>query len=564
MNSKILFKKWTSTFLGRRFLTEMPTNTTSAAAVAADTRPRGKSGTGRGIRRLALTLAAVMMLTLVGCGDKAEDSGKSDGGKKTTTVTTTTTADVADGTTTGTEAAPTGSQTEATGAENTGTETTGTTGGTAADPFGTQATTKPTKKPTTTTTTTNTIPVGENSIFDQVPSKLSGQKIKMLIWWDVAADDTKEAAFFKEQTGIQVAFETATMDKYQSTLSGKIMSGNPPQVAAIVNTWYPQPITRGLMQPIKNTGWDYSNKTDDIYALSMMEQFSYKGDMYGVALKGSNHSTFEVMFFNKDLMKEKGVKEDPYQLWKKGQWNWETCLNICKACTDAKKEQYGMSMTYINYWMLSSGQDFVLSDLSGLKNNIRNSKVLEAWNHAWDMIYTHKVIPTNFSTQWNLFYSQNVAMYAGGSYFMQADPSHTTYVPQNAKFDWGVVPFPSPKGQSAVAGCEGTVWGFPTKVSGDKLQAAMWWLRYHLDDSKYSARDFYPLEECWEVMGWMWNQKVQSFNSVGVITYGGKYTTDPIQYSVIDMATTKAAVKANPDSWFSEIETNINAIENEL
>jgi hypothetical protein len=174
------------------------------------------------------------------------------------------------------------------------------------------------------------------------------------------------------------------------------------------------------------------------------------------------------------------------------------------------------------------------------------------------------VIPTNFSTQWNLFYSQNVAMYAGGSYFMQADPSHTTYVPQNAKFDWGVVPFPSPKGQSAVAGCEGTVWGFPTKVSGDKLQAAMWWLRYHLDDSKYSARDFYPLEECWEVMGWMWNQKVQSFNSVGVITYGGKYTTDPIQYSVIDMATTKAAVKTNLDSWFSEIETNINAIENEL
>ena len=511
---------------------------------------------------LALVLAVVMMLTLVGCGDKADDSAKDDGGKKATVTTTTTTtaATEGDGTTTGTEGDGTTTGTEATGGE-----TTGTTGTTAGDPFGpANNTTKPTKKPTTTTTTTNTIPVGEDSIFEKVPSKLKGQKIKMMIWWNTATDDTKEADFFKEQTGISVAFETSTMDKYQSNLSGKIMAGNPPQVAAIINEWYPQPITRGLMQPIKNTGWDYTNKTDDIYALSMMEQFSYKGEMYGVALKGSNHSTFEVMFFNKDMLKANGVKEDPYELWKKGQWNWETCLSIAKQCTDAKKEQYGLTNISQFFWMLSAGQDFVLSDIDGLKNNIKSAKLLETWNHAWDMIYTYKVIPTNFSQQKELFYSEKVAMLGIGSFAMQADPAHTGYVPQNAKFDWGVVPYPSPQGQSAVAAVEGTVWGFPTKVTGDKLQAAMWWLRYHLDDSKYSARDFYPKEECWEVMGWMWNQKVQSYNSVGVVCYGGKYTAWSIQYDVIDGATTKAQVKTNLDKWYAEIDANIETIVNEL
>ena len=511
---------------------------------------------------LALVLAVVMMLTLVGCGDKADDSAKGDSGKKTTVTTTTTTTAAdkveGDGTTTGTEADGT---TTGTDAEATGGETTGTTGG-VVDPFGTQATTKPTKKPTTTTTTTGTI--AYEDLFDKIPAKLSGQKVKMLIWWNTATDDTKEAEVFKEKTGISVAFETSTMDKYQSTLSGKIMAGNPPQVAAIINEWYPQPITRGLMQPIKNTGWDYTNKTDDIYALSMMEQFSYKGEMYGVALKGSNHSTFEVMFFNKGFLADKGIKEDPYQLWKKGQWNWETCLNIAKTCTDAKKEQYGLTCISQFFWMLSAGQDFVLSDINGLKNNIKSAKLLDTWNHAWDMIYTHKVIPTNFSQQKELFYSEQVAMLAIGSFAMQADPAHTGYVPQNAKFDWGVVPFPSPKGQSAVAAVEGTVWGFPTKVTGDKLQAAMWWLRYHLDDSKYSARDFYPSEECWEVMGWMWNQKVQSYNSVGVVCYGGKYNAWSIQYSVIDEATTKAAVKTNLDKWYAELDANIETIENEL
>ena len=511
---------------------------------------------------LALVLAVVMMLTLVGCGDKADDNSTTTTTKKTTTTTTTTTTAADNGdTTTGTDAdatdATTGDATDTT----TGDATTGTTAG---DPFGTTAPTKTTKKTSTTTTTSKYIPTDEDSIFAKVPEKLSGQKIKMMIWWNTATDDTKEAEFFKEQTGISVAFETSTMDKYQSTLSGKIMAGNPPQVAAIINEWYPQPITRGLMQPIKNTGWDYTNKTDDIYALSMMEQFSYKGEMYGVALKGSNHSTFEVMFFNKDMLKAYGVSEDPYQLWKKGQWNWETCLSIAKACTDAKNEKYGLTCVSQFFWMLSAGQDFVLSDINGLQNNIKSSKLLDTWHHAWDMIYTHKVIPTNFSQQKELFYSEQVAMYGVGSFAMQADPSHTTYVPQNAKFDWGVVPFPSPAGQSAVAGCEGTVWGFPTKVSGDKLQAAMWYLRYNLDDTNYGERDMYSKEECWEVMGWMSTQKVQSYNSVGVVCYGGKYTAWSIQYSVIDQATTKAAVKTNLDKWYAELDANIQTIENEL
>ena len=513
---------------------------------------------------LALMLAVVMMLTLVGCGDKADDSAKDDTAKKTTVTTTTTTIvnDEGDSTTTTTDGVV-----DATDGTTTGTEaevTDGTTGTTAGDPFGGDNTTATTKKPTTTTTTSKAIPTGANSVFDRVPESLKGQKIKQMVWWDAGEGDKEEANFFKEQTGIQVSIETATMDKYQSTLSGKIMAGNPPQIAAIISEWYPQPITRGLMQPIKNTGWDYTNKTDDIYALGLMEQFSYKGEYYGVALKGSNSSTYEVMFFNKGMLAANGVKEDPYQLWKKGQWNWDTCLEIAKACTDAKNEKYGLTNISQFFWMLSAGQDFVLSDINGLQNNIKNPKLLDTWNHAWDMIYTHKVIPTNFAQQKELFYSENVAMLGCGSFFMQADPLRTTYVPQNAKFDWGVVPFPSPAGQSAVAGCEGTVWGFPTKVTGDKLQAAMWYLRYNLDDTQYSERDFYSKEECWEVMGWMSNQKVQSYNSVGVVCYGGKYNAWSIQYSVIDEATTKAAVKTNLDKWYAELDANIETIENEL
>ncbi len=504
--------------------------------------------TSRVFSLLALVLAVTMLLTLVGCGgDNAGDDTP-----KTTTTTTTTTTVSGDNTDTTTGTA--GGEDTTTGADASDTTI---------DLGGLLGTTAPTKvQVTTTTTTTKTQPKGDKNVLNQVPASLKGTKIKMLIWWNTATDDLNEAKTFQEKTGIQVAYETATMDKYQTNLSGKVMSGNPPALSAIINEWYPQPITRGLMQPIKNTGWDYSDK--NLYAHAMMDQFSYKGEHYGIALKGSNMTTFEVMFFNKDLLKANGIEKDPYQLWKEGKWNWDTCTDIATKCTNAKKDKYGLVNISQFFWMLSAGQDFVLSDINGLKNNLKSNDLLKTWYKAWDMIYTDKVIPTVFSNQQQLFFNGSAAMLGAGSYFMQAEASHSNYVPQNCEFNWGVVPYPSPSDRSAVAACEGTVWGFPTKVKGNQLQAAMWFLRYFLDDATYSARDFYPSEECWEVMGWMWNQKIQSYNSVGVVTYGGKNTAWTIQYYVIDEATTKTQVQPNLESFYAEIQTNIDQINTEM
>ena len=236
---------------------------------------------------------------------------------------------------------------------------------------------------------------------------------------------------------------------------------------------------------------------------------------------------------------------------------------MAKKYTDVNKDKYGLTLMNQYYWMLSAGQDFVLSDSHGLKNNINSAKLLDTWYHAWDMINIHKVIPTMFDKQQNLFYTSQVAMLGGGSYYMQCDPNFD-YVPQNMKDDWGVVPFPSPKGQAAVVGCEGTVWGFPTGVKGKQLQAAMWYLRYYLDDYNYGDRAVLANDNCWEVMNWMWNQKIQSYNSAGVLGYGGKYSPTAIQYNVIDEAPTKAQVKTILVEWESELDEQISKIMNEL
>ena len=535
----------------------------------------------------ALALVLMMLLSMMACGQKPEPdtskpvqsgdvstdlSGSEDESDNSTVGgdDTTTGSDVSDDTTTGSDVSGdttgTSGSTGAAGSTTSGTKKptgnvrpsgTMAPGSTTKSPFAT--TTSTTKKTSTTTGTRTTVDFGsENDVLSKVPESLSKQKVKVLVWWPVGEGDKNHAKKFTDKTGISVVHESISADMYQTRLSAMIMGNNAPSCAAIISEWYPQPITRGLMQPIENTGWDF---TEEIYATNLMEQFAYKGKYYGIALKGSTMTTFNVLMFNKDLLKQRGVTKDPYQLWKEGNWNWDTCLEIAQKCTDYAKGLSGISVHWQTYWMLSTGQDFVLNSKDGLVNNVTNPVILDAWTHAWHMINTYKVVDTTFTDK-TPFLAGTAAMFATGSYLMQAE--HEGYIPQAMKADWGVAPFPSPKGMDTVAGCEGTVWGFPSRIKDDKLQAAAWYIRYWLDDTQYGDPEFYSKDECWEVMNWMWNQKVQSFNSMGVFGYGGEYTAAGLQYEILGDGASISSLKSNLDSWYSVAEANIDKIESEM
>ena len=476
---------------------------------------------------LALLLVAATVLTMVGCGtDAGEESYWSYYEEEVVTKATTTTI-----------------------------------GNGEAD-----ATTTTTKADGTTTTEKTTIPVIDPG--KDVPPELKGTKINMLIWWTEGGDDKAKAEEFKNKTGIEVKYNSQAMTKYQTNLSAMVMAQNAPAIAAIVNEWYPQPITRGLMQPISNVqGWNF--KDNNVYALSLMDQFGYKGEHYGIALKGGTNCTFHVMFYNKKIMQQNKIaeKDQPYALWKAGNWNWDTFLDLARKCDDESKGISGLTNVGQYVWMLSAGQDYVKTTKAGLKNNVKAAEVANAWSWNWDLVNTYKVVDTSYTGQ-TPFFQGKAAMLGAGSYMMQAEASRTNYVPQNMKSsEWSVVPYPSPKGMT-IAACDGTVWGFPKGVSGNKLQSAAWYLRYYLDDSNNAKMraDFYPADkpECWEVMNWMWNQTIQSYNSVGVLTYGGEYTAYSIQYSLLDEADTKATIKTNLDQWDAVLSANIKKIENEL
>lgn len=418
-----------------------------------------------------------------------------------------------------------------------------------------------TTKTTTTTKKTTTRPTSAASkdIWSQIPSDLSGQKLKVLAWWNVGDGDNKRAEEFKKKTGISVTFETAALDKYQTRLSGMIMANNAPGLAAIINEWFPQPITRGLFQTIDVGAFDMS---DPIYDKALMDQFKFKDKYYAVGVKGSTMTAFELVYWNKTMYKNAGLKTTPETLWESGNWNWETCLDLAKKMTNSSTGQYGMALNYQNYWMLSAGTDFVKIDSKeGIVNNAKDSAIYDAWKWGWDMMFTHKVVDPSAAGVQN-FYNGKVSMFACGSWLMQANMG---YLDANMKDEWGVVPFPSPKGQKFVAACEGAVWGIPSRVGEKKAHASSWFLRYWLDQNyQIKGYETYAYDWCQEFMDWIWEQPKQSMNSSGILTYGAEYSTEAMQLSLMDNSSSYADIRSNIDSWHGVFDANIKKIMSEM
>ena len=402
-------------------------------------------------------------------------------------------------------------------------------------------------------------PSVSDMFLEQVPDELSGQKIKMLVWWNAADEDKAKADTFKDKTGIQLTYETAAKDKYLTKLSAMILAGNPPALATILSEQYLLTITRGVMQPIDMTSL---SGLGDVYAYDLMEQFSYNGAYYGIAMKGSYANNFAMMYFNKTMMAaDVAAGTDPYSLWKQGQWNWATWMELADKYTDSAKGVYGTAITNHNYWMLSAGQDVVTYTKNSLTNNIRNSMLTNAWLHAWDMVHTNKVVSAATDNAYQMFVNGQVAMLGDGAYTMLS--RFGGKLATDMQDDWGIVPFPSPMGMNPVSACEGSVWGFPTGVTGKKLEAAVWYLHYYLGDAYFSETDVFPVAEGAEVVNWMWTQRMQSYNSVGTLTYGGAYTADAISQKIINESASKAMVYVNLDSWYKPINAQIDAIMSE-
>lgn len=391
----------------------------------------------------------------------------------------------------------------------------------------------------------------KKSFLESVPKSLSGQTVRVLIWWPAGTTEKAKAAAFEKATGIKIKFVQTSVGSgpYYQKLSALKAQNSAPDLACILQESFPQAIMQDYFQPLSVGKLDLS---DSIYDKNTMEQFKWNNKYYGAMIKSSTMVTFNVCFFNKDIFKKANVT-NPYDLWQKGQWNWDTLVSTSQELMK-KNSKLSAAITGdygANFLVQTAGTDAVKFSNGKIINNCSDPLLSTAWKFLNDLSSKYKVFS---GVGYSSFFSGDIPMLFTGNYIAQRGDT----LDKQAKFSWGYAPLPCPKGQKTVVSSMAKLWGFP--VGAKNTEAASYWLRYWLDSS-FDPADA-PL---WsdkvggflEFNDWLWEQNKQFNNYQGIVNYGGSYTWEQMNNSLGGGAD---KVDSNLKSWSGTIDSNIKKL----
>ena len=336
-----------------------------------------------------------------------------------------------------------------------------------------------------------------------------GEIVKMLVWWTLTDNEKKIIQDFTDKYGIEVKLINTTLSEYQTKLASMITSRNSPDLAAVQAEYFPMAVIKNRMQPLDTDFWSFDKDTG--LDTAQMEQFVWNGKYYGVNVKGSWFSEKAVVFYNKSMFENAGL-DTPFEMFKAGNWNWDTLKESAAKLTNSKKGIYGWgdrSYNRIN-WLLSNDTDLVKIENGKISENLTDKKVEESLAFISDMISSGSVL---VDSSLDDFTSGKVAMYVAGSSYMQTQATLNTQM----KSEWGVAPFPSPKGADAMIANAGCVWGIP--VGAKNIEAASYFIRYFLDSANENEERV-ANDECRELYNYIPKaENIRTGFSLGLISF---------------------------------------------
>ncbi|MBP0990080.1 MAG: hypothetical protein J5874_02750 [Oscillospiraceae bacterium] len=188
---------------------------------------------------------------------------------------------------------------------------------------------------------------------------------KTLTQWVAARPETGKEndiyAEFERATGATVNDPGQAPDL--AGLVSAITSGSGPDIAACDQRMFINGVLKGLILPIK----EVLDLNEDIYQAklnkSMVDFFTLNGEQYLFNVLGIGSSCFYIVY-RKSAFDEAGL-EDPYELYLKGEWDFNALNEACAALTydsddDGIIDKYGLTGYIDGVWPGCAGDGNVV------------------------------------------------------------------------------------------------------------------------------------------------------------------------------------------------------------
>ncbi len=294
------------------------------------------------------------------------------------------------------------------------------------------------------------------TLTDKVDGSIKVEKkIRWLSHW--AIDETQASTeLFKTVYGIPEEgdesygkdanniFDYINVD-YQARydqLGKMVVSGQSPDIFQFEIINYPYTAWKNLFQPIdqyidfSDPAWD---PTRDV-----MKMFEWGGENYcAITVVGLD----QLLWYRKSVIGENGLN-DPYELYRAGNWNWTTFLEMCDKFSDPDNNKFCIDGWQVPDRMVSTtGVPFIGIVDGKLQSNLYNADIERAMNTVIDTLYKENYrYPRHELNSW----SQNVMNWVTGDTLFYATLSNAIkdeFQPYFKRYKWEedevfCVPFP--------------------------------------------------------------------------------------------------------------------------
>lgn len=243
------------------------------------------------------------------------------------------------------------------------------------------------------------------------------------------ADRSVALSLFEDVYGGKIEFIETTSDTKFDDLANRINSGD--QVDMFPYEWdaVPNGVTKGMYDPLD----DYIDLSDPMWddVRDYAEMFKFNGHYYVVPFATSDPLAIT---YSREMMREEGLK-DPYELYKKGEWNWNTFLDMMKQFVNNGEgdERFGCAGWFGQAILQSTGDTVIKYDGKQFSNNIMSAQIERAEHLQEEINKLNLYDPT-----WHGYFpSEGNILFYGMAPWALADSNG-----KNPDGDIFIVPFP--------------------------------------------------------------------------------------------------------------------------
>ncbi|MDR9855718.1 extracellular solute-binding protein [Paenibacillus sp. VCA1] len=300
---------------------------------------------------------------------------------------------------------------------------------------------------------------------------MKGKPVRVVSWGYAGGEAGTEAGDkrielekeLEKKYNTKFQFSQIPWDGIQDKVTASIMAGEPIADVFLLDRYraIPTMVQKDFLMPVDDVLDIDSGK----WPKNLREMGGFGGKVYGFATSLGGGGG---IYYNRKILKNEGLP-DPQELDEKGEWNWDTFLDIAKKATkdtngDGKIDQYGLALSHKNFVpaiIASNNADVTKEENGTLTFDGDSPNAMEALHFVSDLYNVHKVVKPNQSGNWDdyitSFNQGNIAMrygegWEGGGIKENLGKDYGfTYIPKGPKAtDYANVTTPSfwfvPKG----------------------------------------------------------------------------------------------------------------------